>query len=186
MHAEHSSFQAEKLEHVILFFLERINNITLGRTKLMKLLYYVDFDHCEKTGRPITNANYRKLPHGPVPDEAEDVIEKMVKAGAVQEVQRPVGSFTQHRLLTDKAKFDAAIFSGDEIETLESVAKRWCQASAKEIEKASHREAPWATTEDGKTIDYEMAEYRSPCDDGDEIDWLAKSDEFKKLVSSLA
>jgi hypothetical protein len=65
------AYSADKMQQVILFFLERINNVHLGRTKLMKLLYYVDFDHYERHGRTVTGAAYRKLPHGPVPQEAK-------------------------------------------------------------------------------------------------------------------
>jgi hypothetical protein len=40
-------FSEEKLQQVILYSLERINNVHAGRTKLMKLLYFVDSDHAE-------------------------------------------------------------------------------------------------------------------------------------------
>ncbi len=59
-----TAYSSKKMEQAILFFLEHINNVHLGRTKLMKLLYYVDFDHYEKYGRSITGAEYHKLPHG--------------------------------------------------------------------------------------------------------------------------
>src|SRR5947207_7601192 len=86
-----SKYSEEKLQQVILYFLEHINNVHLGRTKLMKLLYFVDFDHAEKYGRPVTGAVYRKLPHGPYPKDAEKLIARMVKTGLVKEVKVPVG-----------------------------------------------------------------------------------------------
>lgn len=175
-----------KMEHVILFFLERINNLTLGRTKLMKLLYFVDFDHFEKHGRPITFAKYRKLPHGPVPDKADEIIKDMETRGDVRKVQGRAGDFVQQRLLTAKAKFDPAVFSGDELQTLELVAAQWVDATAKEIESATHKEAPWAATENGKAIDYEMALYRAPCPEEGIDAWLAQSKPFHDLVSKLA
>ena len=54
---------ADKQQQVILFFLERINNVHFGRTKSRKLLYYVNFDHFEMHGRPVSGATYRKLPY---------------------------------------------------------------------------------------------------------------------------
>jgi len=44
------TFNKNKMKQVILYFLEHINNFHLGKTKLMKLLYYVDFDNFEKYG----------------------------------------------------------------------------------------------------------------------------------------
>jgi uncharacterized phage-associated protein len=185
MNSGQSTLDREKLEQVILFFLERINNNTLGRTKLMKLLYYVDFDHYEKTGRSITNAKYRKLPQGPVPDKSEQVITKMIKKGAVREVKMKVGPYDQHRLITEGAAFDASKLKGDELETLNTVARKWEHATALEIATATHREAPWGTTEDGKAIDYELAHYRSLPAEEEEDQWLAKSKELREIVSSL-
>ena len=151
-----------KLQQVILFFLERINNVQLGGTKLMKLLYFVDFDHYEAHGRPVTGAQYRRLPHGPYPKDAEKLIETMKRLEQVREVRVTGGAFTQHRLITLNAKFDPSQFSGEELQTLERVASRWADATAAQIEAATHNEAPWAATQNGKIIDYEMAEYRHP------------------------
>src|SRR5437016_1656935 len=154
------SYSEEKLQQVILYFLEHINNVHLGRTKLMKLLYFVDFDHYEAHRRAVTGAVYRKLPHGPYPDRIEKLIAKMEQAGLVREVKVDRKGHTQHRLITLQGKFDPGKFSGAELQTLERVAADWADANATQIEAATHREAPWAGTEDGKKIDYEMAEYR--------------------------
>lgn len=175
-----------KLQQVILFFLERINNTHLGRTKLMKLLYFVDFDHCEMHGRPITGAQYRKLPHGPYPKDAEKILDTMKRLGLVQEVKVPHKNFVQHRLITLNAKFDPSRFSGEELQTLERVASRWADATAAQIEAATHNEAPWAATQDGKAIDYEMAEYRQPIGFEPLDKELATSRKFANYVASLA
>jgi len=175
---------SDKMEQVILFFLERINNVHLGRTKLMKLLYYVDFDHFEKHGRSVTGAAYRKLPHGPVPDKAQKVIEEMARKGAVKEVRIKRADYAQHRLIT-QARFEASRFTGDELQTLEKVAQKWEDATAKQIEAASHAEAPWLATRDGARIDYELAHFRRPIGEEPLDAALAKSPKFSKYVASL-
>jgi len=181
-----TNYSEEKLQQVILYFLEHINNVHLGRTKLMKLLYFVDFDHYEAHGRSVTGATYRKLPHGPYPDNVEKLIKRMEKAGLVREVKTDHKGYTQHRLITRTGKFDPAKFSGAELQTLERVAADWADATAARIEAATHREAPWAATQDGKTIDYEMAEYRRAigCEPLDES--LAGSKKFADYVAALA
>src|ERR1700722_5632000 len=186
-----TAFNKDKMRHVILYFLEHINNFHLGRTKLMKLLYYVDFDNFEKHGHFVTGAKYRKLPHGPVPDEAEDLIKEMERKGEVEQIKTPAVrnkkfTYVQHRLISLNAKFDASIFSGAELESIERVAKCWADSTGKAMEEASHKEAPWAATEEGKLIDYEMAHYRSPLEEDDSVDGLLKNTpSFSKFVSSL-
>jgi uncharacterized phage-associated protein len=183
--AANKTYSEEKLQQVILYFLEHTNNVHLGRTKLMKLLYFVDFDHYEAHGESITGAVYRKLPHGPYPDKVEKVIAKMEKGGLVREVKADHKGYTQRRLITLTGKFDPAKFSGSELQTLERVAADWADASASQIEAATHREAPWAGTQDGQAIDYEMAEYRraigfEPLDGS-----LARSKKFVEYVAAL-
>jgi uncharacterized phage-associated protein len=152
----------------------------------MKLLYFVDFNHYETHGKSVSGATYRKLPHGPYPDKVEKLIEKMEKAGLVREVKTSHKGYAQHRLITLNGKFDPAKFTGAELQTLERVAAEWADATATQIEAATHREAPWAGTQNGKKIDYEMAEYRraigfEPLDDS-----LARSKKFEDYVAALA
>jgi uncharacterized phage-associated protein len=181
-----SGYSEVKLQQVILYFLEHINNVHLGRTKLMKLLYFVDFDHCENHGRSITGATYRKLPHGPYPKDAEKLIDRMQKLELLREIKATHKGYTQHRLITLNAKFDPSMFSGEELQTLELVAAKWANATASQIEAATHNEAPWAATQDGKTIDYEMAEYRHPIGFEPFDRELSTSRKFANYVASLA
>lgn len=174
------------MQQVILYFLERINNVHLGRTKLMKLLCFVDFDHLEKYGRPVTGAVYRKLPHGPYPKDAEKLIKRMEKQGLVKQVKVPVGDYAQHRLITVCGRFDASLFDGAEMRTLEKVATDWADATAAQIEAATHAEAPWAGTQEGKTIDYESAEYRTPIGAEPLDEALAGSKALADYLAALA
>jgi uncharacterized phage-associated protein len=104
----------------------------------------------------------------------------------VREVRITRTEYSQHRLITRNAKFDPAVFSGEELQTLERVASRWVDATAAQIEAATHNEAPWAATQDGKTIDYQMAEYRQPIGSEPLDAQLSASRKFEKFVASLA
>jgi uncharacterized phage-associated protein len=188
-----TAFNKDKMKHVILYFLEHINNFHLGRTKLMKLLYYVDFDSFEQYGKSVTWARYRKLPLGPVPDHIDELIDEMEKNGEVKQVKAEVfksksekPAYLQNRLVSANAKFDPSIFSGSELQIIERVAKCWEDATATVMKDASHKEAPWAATEEGKAIDYEMAHYRTPIGEEKGIDdLLADDSSFAKFISTL-
>ncbi|MFT4563723.1 MAG: putative phage-associated protein [Gammaproteobacteria bacterium] len=54
-----------KLMHACIFFSE--NCADVGRMKLYKLLFLMDFDHYRALGRPVTGLEYEAWEQGPVP-----------------------------------------------------------------------------------------------------------------------
>ncbi len=149
-----------KLEQAILFFLTYANNAHLGKTKLMKLLYYADFDHFEKFDVPITGARYRKLPHGPVPDDAANALDALVRAGKVSPRSVQMGRYTQERL-DPLAEPDLRVFTAEETDTLHEVVRRWSEHTTARIEAATHGEAPWIAVKPNAIIPYHLAYYRN-------------------------
>ena len=67
----------KKYKNTVLFFTNKIRNGTLGKLKLMKLLYYLDFDFFEKYGRSVTGDEYLRFENGPVPRMAEKTLKQM-------------------------------------------------------------------------------------------------------------
>ncbi len=172
-----------KLEQAILFFLHHASNIHLGRTKLMKLLYYADFDHFEQFGEPITGARYYKLPHGPVPTEADAIIGEMERDGRIVCGSVDRGEYVQHRCEAAE-EVDVSAFSETERDVLALVANRWFAATAKEISDASHDEAPWLGVKPAELIPYYLAHYRNRFGEMDlDEDELLDDDTFEAQES---
>ena len=67
----------KKYKNAVLFFANKIRNGTLGKLKIMKLLYYLDFDFFEKYGRSVTGDQYLRFELGPVPRMAEKILRGM-------------------------------------------------------------------------------------------------------------
>jgi uncharacterized phage-associated protein len=57
--------EREKLINAILYFAH--NTRYLGKIKLFKLLFLLDFEHFRQTGRSVTGLEYRAWKFGPVP-----------------------------------------------------------------------------------------------------------------------
>ena len=57
----------EKLINTIIYFAQNTKNC--GKTKLMKLLYFLDFTHFKQTGKSVTGLDYYTWEWGPVPKE---------------------------------------------------------------------------------------------------------------------
>jgi len=149
-----------KLDQAILFFLHRVNNSLLGKTKLMKLLYYADFDHYEEYDQSITGARYRKLPHGPVPEDAFRAIERLVEQGRIRCRNVELGEQIQDRC-EPVEPLDLGVFESHEMDTLSRVAERWAGHSTTQIITATHGEAPWLAVRQNEVIPYHLAYYRN-------------------------
>src|SRR3972149_1376061 len=67
------SHEREKLINAIIFFAD--NTRFLGKTKLCKLLYFLDFGHFKETGRSVTGMDYYAWKMGPVPVDLYEEVE---------------------------------------------------------------------------------------------------------------
>lgn len=155
----------KKLKAIILYF--SINTKYLGKVKLMKLIYFLDFMHLKNYGRPVTYDNYVNLEHGPIPstiknlidDAGEDISNSMLRDTiSVEKKVRPTGNtmikFIPKRNFED---FDRKYFSESEFEILEIVSGKFKNSTSDEIENASHKESPWKETEYLDVIPYTLA-----------------------------
>ena len=61
-------YDEAKFTELLLHVADRLRNDRAGgATKLNKVLYFADFAHVRRHGRPISGAEYQKLAHGPAP-----------------------------------------------------------------------------------------------------------------------
>lgn len=158
-------FNRRAMEDAILYFVQKANNEHLGRMKLMKLLYFADFDHYERVGESITGAAYKKYPYGPVPEQAFHVIDYMVRVGRLSQNEVLVGPLAQTRyaLVGDpKPRFTA-----DQFATLEAVVSEWKNVPSEIIVRAAHDQPPWNGVRDREIIPYHLAYYRNRCGEMD-------------------
>jgi len=159
-----------KLKAIILYFGTYTDTKFLGKVKLMKLFYFLDFTHLKQYGTPVTFDTYVHLEHGPIPsaimnliDAATDDIDNSFLADTIT-IERPQG--TQMCRILPNRKFsqaDAGYFSETEMEIIKKVCNRFCNKNTKEIEDASHKEAPYSKTKSLEAIPYELAAEDSDC-----------------------
>ena len=154
----------QKIKAVILFFCENTDPKFLGKVKLMKLFYFLDFVHVKKYGTPVTYDRYVKLEHGPIPsviknlvDEAGDDIEHSVLADVI-DIERPEG-IDMYRVIPRRkfTKEDKGLFSESELEVMTQICARFTNKNTDFIEKISHKEAPWLKTNIFEDIPYSLA-----------------------------
>ena len=146
------------------YFAYNTNPGLLGKVKLMKLFYFVDFNHVKRFGSPVTYDNYVHLEHGPVPstilnlvNSVEQDVDDAILFDTIA-VERKE-NFHQKRVVSLK-KFtekDASYFSPSELSTMEKVCSRFTDKNAAFIEEASKKEAPYSKTKKLENIPYALA-----------------------------
>lgn len=176
------SLDRRKFEQAVLYFVHECQNEHLGRVKLMKLLYYLDFDHLERHHRSVTGDDYIHLKHGPVPKSAREILDSM-DGGTLCIEHVDVGAENQQHRFIPMVSYDLSVFSVEELETLRAVANRWRDTSSIGIEDASHRETPWLSTLDNQDVPKVTAFHRQPArrPSPETLDAM-----FRSIVSSLA
>lgn len=177
--------QREKLEEAVLFFAKRVKK--LGKTKLFKLLYFLDFEHYRDTGRSVTGMDYFAWKMGPVPVALyEEIKHSLAWESKVAFVETK--TYHGHRMLTVQAigDFDPSHFSKRELRIMEALATEYEDATAEEMVEATHLEnLPWDQVynkENNKQhqIPYELALRKQ------ELDlMLASISERNSLVNAL-
>lgn len=163
---------ATRILNAILFFVE--NTKRPSKTKIFKLLYFLDFIHTNETGKGVTSLDYFAWPKGPIPME----IYKPMQDGKLPEYL--VGKVVLRKLTSGKCEYfggliesDLSVFTPRQIRLMQELAKKFSDADAEEISLASHYEgAPWHTTYHKKgarkLIDYGLAaSARTPLESAD-------------------
>ncbi|MBI4114235.1 MAG: DUF4065 domain-containing protein [Candidatus Niyogibacteria bacterium] len=156
-----SKINEKKYRNAILFFAKKIQNGTLGKLKLMKLLYFLDFDFFEKYGRSVTGDEYLRFEYGPVPHMGEKMLKKM-SGSEIKITKRKVAVGLNDQMHIEALKdFDINVFTKEELLMLEEVADKWEKFAGAEMKNASHGEAPWIATKPNSVIDYNLVYYRN-------------------------
>lgn len=159
-----------KIKSIILYFCENTDPKFLGKVKLMKLFYFLDFGHVKKYGTPVTYDQYFNLEHGPVPsviknliDTAADDIDESKLADTISfEKPKRIGMF---RILAAKkfSDIDRGHLSESELSILAEVCQRFGDKNTSFVEAQSHQESPWGETKLLDRIPYTLAAKDKDC-----------------------
>ncbi len=150
-------YDEPKFTEMLLYIAGRLRDDRAGgATKLNKALYFADFAHVRRHGRPITGAVYQKLERGPAPRRLVPVRATLVRDGDAQMLVEDFLGYEQHRLVPLREP-DLSMFSTDELATVDSVLDDLAGLTGAQVSDLSHEEPPWRYTEFGDSIRYETA-----------------------------
>lgn len=137
------SHEREKLINAIIFFAN--NTRFLGKIKLCKLLYFLDFEHFKETGRSVTGMEYFAWKMGPVPVDLYEEVDmpEPDMADKVEFVEKPTRNGTM-LVVRPVAEFDGSQFSKRELRIMQGLTDEFCDTRADDMIEATHLEnQPW-------------------------------------------
>jgi uncharacterized phage-associated protein len=156
------SHKREKLLNALIYFSK--NTRSCGKTKLFKLLYFLDFIHFREAGKSVTGLDYYAWEKGPVPQDLFFELEQ-----PDPDLRETVALLKQSgdeddklcRIIAKKP-FDPEFFSKRELKIMGNLAFVFQDALAKDMVEITHLAGtPWDKTikEKGhrKRIDYSLA-----------------------------
>ncbi len=152
-----STYNERKFTELTLLVAERLrSDLSGGATKLNKVLFFAEFIHVRRTGRPISGAEFQKLEHGPAPRRLKPIRELLVSSGDAEIVRELYLGYTMARLLPLRSA-DVSLFTDSEMESVEEALRDLDGLTAKQVSDLSHEEAGWRLVNAGDTIPYEAA-----------------------------
>jgi uncharacterized phage-associated protein len=135
--------ERDKLIQAISYFTTHTRKC--GKTKLFKLLYFLDFEHFKATGRSVTGLIYNAWPKGPVPvslfEELDNPQQDLAEAFRFE--QKPVKDGFMLKIIPNH-NFSDANFSRRELDLIKHLASEYRNSDADDMVEATHLEnLPW-------------------------------------------
>lgn len=147
-----------KLEALILHFANKVP-LNLGKKKLAKLMYFVDFTNYELKEKSISGVSYQKYKYGPIPFNFNKILNSMESKGLIMcELQLIEYSTAK---ITPRKQPDYSVFDGEEKELIDTITEKYKLSSAGELEAQAQSEPPYKMVEFEEEIPYHLAFYRN-------------------------
>ena len=149
----------EKLINAIIYFAQ--NTQYCGKTKLMKLLYFLDFTHFKQTGKSVTGQDYFAWIMGPVPKDLFEELSGNMKPDMIAAIKE-LPADKEFQQVNPIKQFNADYFSKKEMKLLENISFIFKDAKSDLMIESTHlKNEPWDKTlkEKGEfqKIDYMLA-----------------------------
>lgn len=143
-----------RFKDLILYVADQcVDDPTFSKVKLLKILFFSDFESFGTYGQPITGMPYRKMPYGPVPVDFPRIQEEMLRNNQITIHSRRVYEHTSQRLFPlQKASLDVLL--ARDIAIVDGWIRFFWKKTAKAVSEYSHGKA-WKITAESELIPYE-------------------------------
>jgi len=150
-----------KYKNAVLYFVSNCNNRYLGKTKLNKLFYYLDFISYRDNKVSVTGDYYIHDRLGPVPNALlSEIIPELRKDGKLEikesETKKDGETYTSFSFCALEEP-NTSCFNRTELKLLKDICNEFKSWSSDKIIEQTHFEAPWFYSESAKKVDFKYA-----------------------------
>ena len=143
-----------RLAELILYIAEKCEHDPgFGAVKLNKILAFADFSSYFETGKPITGAEYMRLPQGPAPRRLLPIRGRLEDSHEIAVREVSVGKYQQQRIVPLRRP-DLSIFTAPEIAAVDKIIDFVWNRTAAAVSEFSHGIA-WRVAANRESIPYE-------------------------------
>ena len=153
-------FNPLKFKSLISYIISRCEHkANVGKTVIVKLAYFSDFNFYEKYEESITGARYLKYERGPYPPYIDTLFKEMKKNKELTETKEIYKGKKQKKYHLTSVP-DITTLSPKELTVINEVIDELSNLTATKISEYSHGDMPWLVAEDNEELDYEYVFYR--------------------------
>ena len=156
-----NDFGIEKYKQILLNCLQYGSDSDgkITKTKLAKLAYLVDFKWFYDNLKPLSGLAYRRITHGPVPDQYFRIIDELYESGAITIEKKQGGNAFMIGLVENAPtnKLNQA-----ELKLINKISSKWKNKNTQEIVDFTHQQLPWKICRQGEFIPYELITQEDP------------------------
>lgn len=158
----HRNLDLKKLEQVLHYIVHKVGKLpNVGKTVLMKYLYFCDFDYYELYEEYLTGEQYRRLEMGPASVNFDNIIEELERKKKIKRTETDYHGYKQEKFFSLKNP-DTSLLSDRQLSLINKTLQRFNSFNASQISAYSHLDTPWKVTDEKEIIDYDLVFYRDP------------------------
>jgi len=151
----YKEFDLTKMMNMILYITQSFDGVF--KTKINKLLWYMDFLHFKEFSVSISGSSYVHLPYGPIPDNYDLIIGVMMNEKLLEKEEVPFEENIVGENLKALSTYDSKCFNEGELKVMNFVIEYFKDFTCGQISKYSHKEKPYKNTTDKERISYELS-----------------------------
>lgn len=143
-----------RFKELVLYISQQcIDDPTYSKVKLLKILFFSDFESYGTYGVPITGMPYRKMSYGPVPVDYPRIQEEMLRDQQIMIHSRKVYEHSSQRLFP-LVKPTLEVLDARNISIVDGWIRFFWNKTAKVVSEYSHGKA-WKIAAESELIPYE-------------------------------
>ena len=151
----------EKFKQMYLYILSKFKKNGIPKTKLAKLLYFVDFGHFYNTLESMSGVLYRCKDYGPLADPFLELTEDLADSGNIQ-IECLSGGANMISIKTSVFNNNYDLLSKEELKEIDDVCDKWKDIDTKQMVSYTHQQKPWMACRKGEIIPYELILQEDP------------------------